>query len=129
MVSHANAPFRVDPDELLEGLLNNGYESFHIKWYDLFEDDLYVEDDAMFIAEAYNEIEATLNKGEAHEVFLGDGSLQVKTTIKNESVIMTVIYTPHLDRRFMQKKEAELTKTQYINAWKSLIIEIVKYAS
>ena len=125
---NANAPFRVDPDELLEKLLENGYESFHINWCNLFEDDLYIEDDAMFIADAYNEIESAVENGESHEVFLGDGTLQIMTKMSNETARMTVIHTPHLNKKFMQKKEVELTKAQYANAWKSLIIEIVKHA-
>ena len=120
-------PSRIAPEKLMESLLEKGIEILQVSWLKLYEDKLAVEDDAIFLADAYNELEDFLQHGGKHFAYLGDGSLEINSTIENDTVSVSLRCTPHLDVQYMQFKTAEMTKEQYLSAWQNLMRQILKH--
>ena len=67
--------------------------------------------------------------GGKHFAYLGDGSLEIKSTIEDDTVSVSLRCTPHLDVQYMHFKTVEMTKEQYLSAWQNLMRQILKHLS
>jgi hypothetical protein len=121
-MAHAAVP---EGEELMKRLLDQGIQTIDINWAGVVSTTLPVEDDVIFLVDAYVDLEQFLS-GEApvHSVFLGDGLLQLTTQIVDSSVVMEMVHTPHLDERFSRTHSLTLSPEQYRNAWTGLISDL-----
>jgi hypothetical protein len=114
------------PESLLKNILFRGIETFELDWSGLFVVELFVEDDAQFLADAYLDLED--DKWQAlgchHEIILGDGLLHVRSTIADESVAMAANYVPHLDKRFLKTRHISVSRERYLFAWRDLAAQL-----
>lgn len=70
-------PMSIEGAAALARALEFQFRSIHLGWAGVVDVDLPVEDDLLFLVMAYEELEACLESGRAHRVFLGDGLLEV----------------------------------------------------
>lgn len=119
---------RIDPNRLREDLLASGIKYLSLTIAQDLTVDLFVEDDASFLADAYNELlDCALSKKKRcfHTVFLGDGALEIESEIKETKVVVHIVYTPHLDKRFSQKRELKTCFGSYLAGWHELMGKLV----
>jgi hypothetical protein len=121
-----SVPKNIDAYDVLKKLSLQKHKTIKLNWYDLFEDVLFVEDDALFLTEAYNEL-SEIGEQDAQNIFLGDGSLQIDINFRYDEVHMTVIHSPNLDKRFSQKKEVKIARDDYYLAWKCLMKQVLDF--
>jgi hypothetical protein len=122
----SESPPVADGEDLLNKALALQYRWIRIDWDGIVQLDLPVEDDVTFLAMAYAELEESLKSGQTHNVFLGDGLLVVSAECEGETVTMTVVHTPHLDRRFSESKAVKVPLSKYRQAWGCLMNELAR---
>jgi hypothetical protein len=118
-------PVAVDGDRALQRALELGFRWVHIDWAGIFEVDLPVEDDVMFLAMGYAELDAFCCSGTKHHLFLGDGLLDVSAERDNNTVKITFCHAPHLDRRLSDRKSVTIPLSDYQHAWWSLMSDLL----
>jgi hypothetical protein len=118
----------LDPEGLQDRMVAGGHMVFEVIWDGYGPLKLAVEDDVMFLCEAYQELAAFLEKGGTHDVFLGDGVLQMKATREGDVVHVVCTNVPFLHRGLMTKKEYAVNLSAYVDAWTRLIRELVDLA-
>ena len=79
-LSHS-LPQDVGGNRLIDLFLSKNIETIKINWCDLFEDIFFVEDDIIYLTEAFNELPDFFSTGAQH-VFLNDGGLEIKTLLE-----------------------------------------------
>jgi hypothetical protein len=118
----------VDGEMLMERLVNRGFIAFSLEWESAFEAQLAIEDDVIFICDAVDDLDGFATGTGEHYVHLGDGELEVTSTLSNGIVYTRVDHTPHLDERFRRKYEFESTLQRYISAWHALLAALKSMA-
>lgn len=114
----------IDGEELMESLLMS-YDSICVNWWNLFDVKLFIEDDVIFLADAFNELLEGFDIGDAQNIFLGDGALQATITYKENTIHMDAQYAPNLNKNSIQKKELTIDRQEYICAWKAMIVCLI----
>ena len=115
---------------LMKNLLDKGIHEIDIDWGGILSTALPVEDDVVFLIDAYRALNRFLaGVRESHDVFLGDGLLQLTARRVQEQVLVDLAHTPLLDRRLSQRHELRLSTEEYRAAWNELIGELVRLAT
>jgi hypothetical protein len=114
-----------DAEELLERAVKLQFRWILIDWASVVQTYVFVEDDVMFLAMAYAELDEFSLTGQTHHIFLGDGLLEITAEREDENVTMTVCHTPHLDQRFSDTKLVKLQLSMYRRAWWSLMKQLL----
>ena len=117
-------PVFIDGEKLLKALIKHDFETINLNWHDLFQVQLFVEDDVLFLVDAYNEL-SELESTETQSIYLGDGGFELDIKLLADSVKIKATYTPYLDKRFSEKKELMLTKESYFQSWNSLMEDLL----
>lgn len=116
----------VDPERLLGEAVASGAASLQIDWAGMFRCNLPVEDDVMFIAMEYLELDAfLLTSGVKRSFVLGGGLLEIVSSVTGDRVEMLASLFPHLDIRFVQYKAAVTNVSRYRNAWVSMMRDLI----
>ena len=115
----------VDAEELLERAIALKRRWIRIDW-DGVEVELPVEDDVMFLAMNYAELEVFLKAGQAHTIFLGDGLLVMTAEREGEAISMKVCHSPHIDRRFSATSMKQVDVSTYRQAWSRLMGDLLR---
>jgi hypothetical protein len=114
---------------LMKRLQDEGMDEVEVDWGGIVSTALPVEDDVPFLIDAFRELESFLTGGrDNHEVFLGDGLLQLTARHQNERIVVDLVHTPHLDRRFSQQHQMRLSREEYRASWIHLIDEVCSLA-
>jgi hypothetical protein len=111
----------LNSEHLMQELIAAGHPVFLLAWDDLDPVVLATEDDAMFLCEAYAELQHFLKHEGAHHVFLGDGELNVQATREGDRVRLVRTHSPHLNRGLSTTKEYTVSLTSYADAWTRLM--------
>lgn len=110
-------------------LLDKETDEIDVDWGGILSTTLPVEDDVVFLIDAYRALNGFLaGVLEIHDVFLGDGVLQLTARRVQELVVVDIVHTPHLDLRLSQQHELRLSTDEYRSAWSGLIGELVRLA-
>lgn len=118
-------PIVPDDEALLTLALDLAYRWIRIDWAGIVEVTLPVEDDVMFLAMAYAELDEFVTTGSEHRVFLGDGLLDVTALREDELIAMTVHHTPYLDARLTNSRLIKFPLAAYQRAWKGLMRQLL----
>jgi hypothetical protein len=119
-------PVAADGEGLMAELTERGFVAFRLQWEHWFEAQLAIEDDVAFICDAADELTAFVAGEHVHYVHLGDGELEITSTLSNGVVSIRADHTPHLDRRFHQRYEFTTTLHRYLTAWYAVVAELKK---
>jgi len=84
-----------------------------------------VEDDAIFICEAYNELPAVAHDGGTQHIYLGDGELDVRVSFDGGIAHMTTTHSPFLDKNQTRILRERAPLERYAGAWERLIQAIL----
>ena len=114
-------PHAVDGEWVLVRALELEFRGIRLNWAGLVEVELPVEDDIMFLAMGYAELEDFSCSATTHRLFLADGLLDVSAVLAGNMVTITVSHTPHLDRRFTNTMTMTIQLSEYLQAWRSLM--------
>jgi hypothetical protein len=110
-----------DCEELIYEAERAGFKGLDVDWFGLFRGPLPVQDDLMFLAMNYNELDTFAQGGGTQVVYLGDGMLHVTVVLVSDLVAMKAQLAPHLDRRFLEVKELTIPLQAYLRAWSAAI--------
>lgn len=119
-------PALMDPQEMMARLLATGVEwiglAIAMPLVPVFDVEIPVWDDAVFLGEAFAELAELDQEGQAdvHEVFLGDGLIDITSQVGTDTVEMRLLYSPYLDKRFSQEHRCVVSRQTYISAWAAL---------
>jgi hypothetical protein len=116
-------------ENLMKRLLDDGTSEIEVDWGGILSTVLPVEDDVVFLVDASRELGSFLAGDlESHDVFLGDGLLQLTARREQGRVVVNLAHTPYLDRRFSKQHEIRLSQDDYRAAWGRLIDELCQLA-
>ena len=112
-------------EQLMNRLVAKGFVAFQLEWEGKITAQLAIEDDVIFLCEAVEEL-TRFARGESpsHHVHLGDGELEVTSTLDSGVVSMAVVHTPHLDSRFRREYAFEASIADYLSAWGALVRDL-----
>jgi hypothetical protein len=116
----------VDPEGLMNRLVAAGRTVLEVSWEDFGPLLLPVEDDVIFLVEAYEGLSSFIRDGGEHSVFLGDGELHMEATRDGDVVHVVCTHVPFLRRALLEKKEYEVNLESYVEAWTRLIHELIE---
>ncbi|WP_437622576.1 hypothetical protein [Sorangium sp. So ce1151] len=117
-----------DADEIAAMLVASGHTFLDVCWDDLGELRLPVEDDVIFICEGFEGLRSFSQDGDQHSVYLGDGALQMAATRSGDTVHLTCVHVPFLDRRLATRTERDVSMKSYISAWRRLMRALLDMA-
>jgi hypothetical protein len=117
---------KVDPEELMYRLRANGLVVLDVFWEEFGNVKLPVEDDVIFLCEAYESLPSFVQNGGEHSVFLGDGALRMVATREGNTVHLVCTRVPFLHRGLLTTKEYTVTLNSYVSAWYRLIRALVE---
>jgi hypothetical protein len=120
----------IEADVLVLGLTERGVNVFKVLWLGLGPLRLPVEDDVMFLLDAYRELPAFQSGAtREHGVFLGDGELEMIATRADGNAVRTrCVYAPFLNRNLATTSECEMPLDAYMQAWDALIAALADLA-
>jgi hypothetical protein len=114
-----------DGEDLMQRLLDKGIKAFEVDWNGIVSTMLPVEDDAIFLIGAFGELDRFLSGGvDHHDALLFDGLIDFSARREQGSVVVKLVHTPHLDRRFSTEHEIRWSQGEYVAAWNRLISEL-----
>ena len=118
-----------DSESLIDLFLVKEIEYFELNLWEICKIRLNVEDDIMFLIDAYEEI-LSIKKPVSHYVFLDDGGAIIKTSlINNECVNVNIKLVPFLDVKNLHEKNIRMSLDDYIRSWKYLAFQISQFIS
>ena len=123
--AHVNIT-EINPEVLMNRLVAAGRVVLEVIWEDWGSLRLPVEDDVIFLVDAYEELPSFIQKGGEHSVFLGDGELHMEATRDNDIVHVVCTHVPFLHRALLKKKEYDVGLNSYVGAWDRLICGLVR---
>jgi hypothetical protein len=110
---------------LMKQLLGKGVDEVEIDWNGILSTALPVEDDVIFLVDAYRELDTFLAGNlDCHNVFLGDGRVQLTARQEEGQVAVYLAHAPYLDRRLSQRYEIRVTRDEYRAAWNGLLGDV-----
>jgi hypothetical protein len=117
----------LDPEGFQEQMVRDGHFFFDVTW-EGYVARLFIEDDVMFLCDAYQELISFIEKGGEHSVFLGDGELHMETTREGDVVHVVCTNVPGLHRAFLKKKEYTASLHAYVGAWTRFMRALIELA-
>ena len=118
----------VDSAGVLDALLEKGIDVLRVVWEGLFDEELFVEDDAILLIDGFNEL--IVSPGlTRHNVDLGDGRLVINTSIGNEHAAMRVRITPFLDAENSETLEVVISEQEYRCRWNAMAGTLLSVAN
>jgi hypothetical protein len=115
-----------DPEGLMNRLVAAGRTVLEVSWEEFGPLLLPVEDDVIFLVEAYEGLSSFIRSGGEHSVVLGDGELHMEVTRDGDVVHVVCTHVPFLNRALLKKKEYEVSLDSYVEAWTRLIHGLVE---
>lgn len=113
-----------DAESLMKRLFVAGCRVLAIDWDRVGLVELPVEDDVIFICEAYSELPVVTVDGGTQHVFLGDGVLELEVTVSGDLCHIAQSYCPYLHRHFLETCDYVVSVEKYVAAWHHLVRDI-----
>ncbi|MCX4240082.1 hypothetical protein [Paraliomyxa miuraensis] len=125
----AEHPITMSGPEIMDRMVKKGLIAFQLSWERVFVAQLAVEDDIVFLCDALDDLPGLVAGQYPHFVHIGDGELEVTSTLVQDEVRMNVLHTPHLDRRFLHQYTFTALLKDYVSAWRSLVHQLEIHAT
>ena len=88
-----------------------------------------VEDDAEFLLDSYDELEALFVRTEGKvKCCLNDGGLQIEWIRVGDTVETILFIVPYLDGRFAKELTVRMDCEDHIQVWRSIVDQLLTHA-
>ena len=118
----------IDPEGFQKQMVRNGHVSLDLIW-EGHGPSVFVEDDVMFLCEAYRGLASFIEKGGEHGVFLADGGLHMEATREGDVVHVVCTSVPGLQRALTKRKEYMVSLDAYVGAWTRFMRALIELGS